>query len=206
MKKFKNLALGILGAGLLFTSLFACNNDEVQKPQQEDSTITLSAKSSEELELTAIGNVKSGTAVPLYNKDLLAKNLVLKGLFAEIESIDLDYGYDSENNQHIAFFTIIGKNPNNFSLESFQAELIVDGNIVIMPDPNAPDLPITIFAKHSCAGAPCNSCSFTRTGFLNLKITGCKCNEQGEGKRCNHGINGGASTKEIVDTVVDTIL
>ena len=206
MNKLKLFVLGITGAVFVTAGLYACSNDEANNPQQENPSIALSAKSSQEIGATPIGNIENGKAIPLYKEDLLKANLISKGFFAEIESIDLEYGYDSENKEDVAYFTIIGKNASDFSLEAFQAELIVDGNVLIMPDPRTPELPITTFAKHSCAGAPCNSCEFTRTGFLNLRITGCKCNEKKEGTRCNHGLNGGASTKELVDTVVDTVL
>ena len=205
MKKIKIFTFSLLAIAFTAIGLYSCSNEETLQSNHE-SAEQISNLQSRSDGSTHIGNIENGAAIPLYDKDLLKANLVLNGLFAEIESIDLDYGYDSENNQDIAILTMIGKNTNDFSLEAFQAELIVDGNILILPDPTNPDLPVTTFAKHSCAGAPCNSCAFTRTGFLNLKITGCKCNEKKEGTRCNHGINGGASTKEIVDTVVDTVL
>lgn len=210
MKKIKHFALGIIGVALVTFGLYACSNDEVNNPKQEDSSITLSAKSNQEIEATTIGNIESGTAIPLYNKDLLETNLVSKGLFAEIESIDLDYGYDSENNQHIAFFTIIGKNTSDFSLEAFQAELIVDENILIMPDPNDPDLPVTTFAKHSCNGKNCRKCLFERTGIFGLRIVGCNpcgaVNEEGKPSGCDHNIGGGATTIEIVKELKDAAL
>jgi len=210
MRKIKIFAFSILGAALVTIGLYSCSNDEVNSLQQEDSSITLSAKSNQEIEAIAIGNIENGNAIPLYNKDLLETNLVSKGLFAEIESIDLDYGYDSENNQHIAFFTIIGKNTSDFSLESFQAELVVDGNFLIIPDPTTPDLPVTTFAKHSCNGKNCRKCSFERTGIFGWRIVGCNpcgaVNEEGKPGGCDHNLGGGATTIEIVKELKDTVL
>ncbi|MDQ8015125.1 MAG: hypothetical protein REI96_21950 [Flavobacterium nitrogenifigens] len=210
MNKLKKITLGIIGATLVTVGIFACSNDELNSPIHNELSNTLSAKSTQEIEKTVIGNIKTGIATPLYNKDLLKTNLISKGLFAEIESIDLDYGYDSENNQHVAFFTIIGKNASNFSLEAFQAELIVDGNILIMPDPTTPDLPVTTFAKHSCNGKNCRKCSFERTGFLGLRIVGCNpcgaVNEPGKPGGCDHNLGGGATTIEIVKELKDTVL
>src|SRR5690606_24932841 len=86
MRKIKIFAFFILGAALVTIGLYSCSNDEVNSLQQEDSSITLSAKSNQEIEAIAIGNIENGNAIPLYNKDLLETNLVSKGLFAEIES------------------------------------------------------------------------------------------------------------------------
>lgn len=203
MKNLKHLALGIIGAIFLTASLFACSNDEVNKTVQENVNMHLSAKTNENIKPTAIGLIESEIAVTLFNKEILTKKLISGDLFVEIESIDLDYGFDSENDEHVAYLTIIGKNSNDFSLEAFQAKLVKEGDLLIIQDPIAQP---TLFAKHSCAGSPCTSCSFTRTGFLNLKITGCACNQDKEGATCNHSINGGTTTLEIVKTVVDTAL
>jgi hypothetical protein len=43
---------------------------------------------------------------------------------------------------------------------------------------------------HTCTGAPCSSCDFTKEGE---KITGCACNDEGNvsQKKCNHTVSGG---------------
>lgn len=124
----------------------------------------------------------------MFNKEQLEIDLVQEGVFAEVESIEI-----GKNR-----LTVIGKDTNDFSLMAFQGELIKEGNELYFPNPNNPELPNTTFAKHSCVGASCSSCSFLRSGNGGIfsKITGCQCESGGT---CNHTV----SAQDPLDTVID---
>lgn len=101
--------------------------------------------------------------------------------------------------------TIIGKDPSDLSITAFQADLVIDEEEIFIMNPV---LSPSFFNKHSCTGAPCSSCAFTRTGFLNLRITGCKCNDEIDDNKCNHGINNGGAGEviKVVEVVTDVVV
>lgn len=156
-------------------------------------------------EREAIATIVGSTAVPLYDETTLTTALLAEDVFKEFESIDLDYYYNSDDGQYEALLTIIGKDPSDLSITAFQADLVIDEeevfimNLVLSP---------SFFNKHSCTEAPCSSCSFTRNGFLNLRITGCVCNDNIEGNKCNHGINNGGAGEviKVVEVVTDVVV
>lgn len=188
MRNFKTITLGILGAALLSFGLYACSNDESANTKQENSEQINALQSKSGSDKLIARQVSEGDAILLFDSKQLKLDLVKEGLFAEVESIEV-----GEN-----LLTIIGKDVKDFSLNAFQTELTRKGNELYFPNPNNPDLPITTFAKHTCAGNNCSSCDFTRKGGSLSKITGCKCNGGGS---CNHTKSG----QDVADTVKDVL-
>lgn len=109
MNIFKKIVLGAAGAALITVGLFSCSNEENQNPQQQEFKTT--SHYDDDFERAAIAVLDEGEAVPLYDEVSLGMALVSEGIFAEVESIDLDYYYNSEENQEEALLTIIGKEP-----------------------------------------------------------------------------------------------
>lgn len=187
MNRLKLFVLGITGAVLVAAGLFACSNDEANNTQKDNTEqrSILQGKSTEDVLIAS--NNDDGTLTLLFDKDQFKEDLLNQGIFSEVESIEI-----GENR-----LTIIGKSTDDFSLMAFQTELIKEGNDLYFPDPNNSELPNTTFAKHSCAGASCSSCSFIRSGGIFSKITGCECNTTGGS--CNHTV----SSQDTLDTVID---
>lgn|SRR5690606_22302635 len=188
MKNFKKITLGLLGAAILSLGLYACSNDETTNSKQENSEQNNTLQSKSETNVLIARQVSESSAILLFDSKQLKLDLVEEGLFAEVESIEV-----GEN-----LLTIIGKDVKDYSLSAFQTELIKDGNELYFPNPNDPDLPVTTFAKHTCAGNGCSSCDFTRKGGSLSKITGCACNGDGT---CNHTKSG----QDVADTVKDVV-
>lgn len=89
MMKIKYLVLGVAGAALITVGLFSCSNEETNNSQHEESQ-TMTSKSSV-FEREAIATIVGSTAVPLYDETTLTTALLAEDVFAEVESIDLDY-------------------------------------------------------------------------------------------------------------------
>src|SRR5690554_4862462 len=188
--KLKFIALAILVLG---TFVFIACSDEGNTVNSVDSNTT-NFKISSELERTVVAVIVDNQAVPLYDEIILKEMFVNRGLFREVESIDLAYGFNPEIDEYEAFLTIIAEEEINSSLVAvaIQADLIIDGGNLIIEDPEIQPI---AFAKHSCTPDNCRKCAFERSGFLGLRIDGCKecgaVNNPEKGGYCNHGINGG---------------
>lgn len=200
MKKLKQLVLGMLSATFLTVGLFACSNDEVNNMQNETTDITTELKTKTGSDVL-IAQDQSGSTTPvfLFDSNLMKRDLVSQGIFAEVESIEI-----GEN-----LLTIIGKNINTFDLVAFQVELVKIGDKYYFPNPDNPNLPITTFASHECNGVDCSSCAFEYAlkpnGKPSGKIIGCKCNVVGI---CNHKITDkdqSDKNKETAKTFIDII-
>lgn len=198
MKKIKHYALGLLSAVLVTAGLHACSNEEANNPQQKEFSTTVSAKSSDDFERGAVAVIEDGEAVPLYDETRLNITLVTEGFFAEIESIGLVYGFNPEVEEYEAFLTIVAKETVDLSLVAIEIDLIRDGGQLFIMNP---EIVPHLFNKHSCIGYNCRSCAFTRRGFFR-RITGCtSCqavNEPSKPAGCNHSINGGGVSVELV--------
>ena len=177
MTKIKHFTLGLLGAVLVTVSLFSCSNDQVNNQQEEFNTTT-SAKADEEFDQIALATVDGSAVTPLYDEVSLRAALVSEGFYDLVESVDVDYNFDS--NTYEAYFTVIGSK-DGLAI-AYQAELIKEGRNLFITNPI---MQPNFFNKHTCAGSVCSSCDFVKGGWL--KITGCTCNEVAiEGGHCNH--------------------
>lgn len=182
MKNFKKIALSFLGVAFIATGFVACSNDDTGELQQE-TTATMSVTSNEDFEKVAIATVEDNDVVtPLYDEAKLKESLVSEGFYAEVESIELEYYFNNDTKKQEAFFTIVAKSKDDFMLEAFVADLVIDGGKIFMMNPNSAP---TLFMNHKCEGSGCSSCDFTRDKWL--KITGCKCAvKTTEGGSCDH--------------------
>lgn len=155
----------------VLSSFFVCNGF-AKTSDQHDEPIVLNKEGGK----IAIGKVeKSGKVNPLVDLKQLKEVLLQEGFLQEIETIDLSEHY----------FTIIGKEANNFALQAYQIELVRSGDTLYLLDDN--DNVVVI--KHSCAATASNAdCNFKRN--KKDKILGCKNNGA---TVCNHTI----ASKEI---------
>lgn len=172
MKRLKQIALGVLGAGLLITGLFACSNDESNNPKQENEE-QKSILQSKSLSNIKIGEIVNGEVRPLFKSEDFKTEFLKSNLLAEVEDVELNENY----------LTIIGKDKNDFSLVAIQVELTKDGSDLFFP---SIEPPMQVLETHKCAGSNCSKCSFIRD--KNDKIQGCKCGENVKGKSCNHSV------------------
>ena len=83
MSKIKHFVLGILGVVLITAGLFSCNNKEQGKFDRK-----------------AVATTKGDVATPLYDEDAVKTTLVSEGLFTEVESVVLIYGFNSDENKN----------------------------------------------------------------------------------------------------------
>lgn len=177
MKKIKIFAFSILCAALVTVGLYACSNDEANKPHEENIEQTSNLQNKEDGSFE-IGTVdKNGIPQFSIDKEKFAIEILKDDLLAEIESIEIDDTY----------LTIIGKDKKDFSLVAFQAKLINDGSTLYFPNPNTSDL--TTFSADTCAGTNCSSCAFTRKNGDKGAITGCNCGSKIDPEKpggCNH--------------------
>src|SRR5690606_13992355 len=158
-----NYALKIISILLLGLSFVAC-------------------KHKESLDRVAVATMVNDEVQPLFDTDDLKKNLIADGFYTKVEDIQLGHFYNPEQNEQEAFFTIFAKSKDDFMLEAFVADLVIDGGKIFMMNPNSAP---TLFMNHKCEGSGCSSCDFTRDKWL--KITGCKCAvKTTEGGSCDH--------------------
>lgn len=197
MKKFKNFGLGIVGATLLIVGLVSCTNDESNKTIEngaKDESIFKSKTSSNLL----IANYSDHKISLLFDKNDLEASLISEGIFAEVESIEIEEG----------FLTIIGKDIDSFKLQAFQVELIKTENEYYYPNPEDTNLPVTTFATHECDGDKCSSCSFlyaTKPNGKRGNIIGCDCNDTGS---CDHKMidkDKSDKNKETAKTILEIL-
>ena len=187
MKLFKKTIFSIFGAALLTTGFVACSSDDNSTTEStltaETTNSTMSVKSNEDFEKVAMATVEDNDVVtPLYDEAKLKESLVSEGFYAEVESIELEYYFNNDTKKQEAFFTIVAKSKDDFMLEAFVADLVIDGGKIFMMNPNSAP---TLFMNHKCKGSGCSSCDFTRDKWL--KITGCKCAvKTTEGGSCDH--------------------
>ncbi len=200
--KLKFIALAILVLGTF--GFIACS-DEGNTVNSVDSNTT-NFKISNELERDVVAVIVDNQAVPLYDEIILKEMFVNRGLFREVKSIDLVYGFNSEEDNYEAFLTIVAKEEINSSLVAvaIEADLILDGDHLIIGDPEVKPY---LFTKHECKGYNCLSCTFKREGFLGLRIVGCNpcggANQPEEPSGCNHSSSsgGGSAVKEAVNLI-----
>jgi hypothetical protein len=182
---------------------FACAIDnENHNPKQEDYGTETIAKSGVDFGGGIIAVIRNNEATPMYDENIVKTELVNEGFFSTVESIELVYGFNAAEGNYEAFVNIVGKQTvDSVSVSvAYVADLIIqDDNIIIKNPEIAPNL----FNKHTCTGNPCSSCEFTRSGFWNIKITGCKCNDSNQSNTCNHSINGGGVPVKAIKTLVD---
>ena len=181
-----------IGATLVTAGIFSCSNDEVNKSPLENTEqkSNLQHKDDGPIEIGKITGREDDAEFTIDIEKF--KTEILKyDLLAEIESVEIDATY----------LTIIGKDKEDFSLISFQAELLKDGAVLYFP--NIENVPIETFSTHTCRGNNCSSCAFIKDA--KNKITGCEC-KTGRGQ-CNHTISEGEDTlidkiKKWVDMVI----
>ncbi len=167
MMKFKN-ALMILVA----LTTICVSKAENSKVEKSENLVVLQKERGK----IAIGKVsESGEVNSLIDLKQLKEVLLQEGFLQEIETVELAEHY----------FTIIGKEANDFALQAFQIELVRSGDTLYLLDDN--DNVVVI--KHSCAATASNAdCNFKRGE--KSKILGC--NDNGT-IVCNHTI----ASKEI---------
>lgn len=176
MSKIKHFVLGIVGVVLITAGLFSCNNKEQGKFDRK-----------------AVATINGDVATPLYDEDAVKNALVSEGLFAEVKSVELVYGFNSDENKNYALLTIIGKNTSDL-LQAFEAKLMVNNDKLIMV---SPAIDSDLFTIHTCNNVNCNNCDFATDQWQ--RITGCKsCAtddiiEQDQTAFCNHSMSTGNS-------------
>ncbi|MDQ8015306.1 MAG: hypothetical protein REI96_22860 [Flavobacterium nitrogenifigens] len=179
IKKIKIFAFSILCAALVTVGLYACSNDEANKPHQENIEQISNLQNKEDGSFE-IGTVdKNGIPQFSIDKEKFASEILKDDLLAEIESIEIDDTY----------LTIIGKDKKDFSLVYFQAKLTKDGSTLYFPNPENSDL-MTTFNTNTCAGSNCTGCTFKKQDG---KIVGCDCSGTGDSSGdkvgyCNHSV------------------
>jgi hypothetical protein len=156
-----------------------------------------------------IGVIQNGVAVPLYDDSDVKNALISDGVFSSIESIEIVYGINPDGNKEEAFVTLIGVEAASSTLVGIVADLTIDGNQLIIDNPEINPQP---FATNTCTGTNCAWCEFDRSWFLG-RIRGCKpCSRPGGDNgpaTCNHSIStGGAMTvlKPMANTLVKNSL
>jgi len=130
--------------------------------------------------------VQGQTEIVLINSSDYIDSIVSEGIFDNVDEISIKYGQvvdDSGNINKGGYFTAIGKK--NGQSVSYQVPLTFDNSGKLFIE-NPTMVPL---ATHSCIGDGCSSCSFSRGGFLGIKITGCVCN--GTSGTCNHSVTSG---------------
>lgn len=186
MSKIKHFVLGIVGVVLITAGLFSCNNKEQGKFDRK-----------------AVATINGDVATPLYDEDAVKTTLVSEGLFTEVESVVLVYGFNSDENKNYALLTIIGKNTSDL-LQAFEAKLMVNNDKLIMVNPA---IDSDLFTIHTCDNVNCNICDFATDQWQ--RITGCKsCAaddliEQDQTAFCNHSISTGNSG--VISRISNTI-
>jgi len=132
-----------------------------------------------------LGNAVDGqNEIVLQNSSDLIDAIVSEGTFDLVEEISIKYGEEIDGNLNKGgYFTAIGKKDGNSV--SYQVPLTFDNSGQLFIE-NPAMVPL---ATHTCIGDGCSSCSFSRGGFLNIKITGCVCN--GTSGSCNHSVTSG---------------
>lgn len=141
-----------------------------------------------------IGKIIDGEPNPIVDFDEIEKKFIDDRIFINVESIKLEYGFNTQLSKYEAYLTIIADEEIDNSMVSvaFQVELVIEGDDLVVENP---DFQSSMFKKHSCIGQNCRSCKFERGGFLNLKIIGCepcaKVNNLELPGYCEHGLNGG---------------
>lgn len=176
MSKIKHFVLGIVGVVLITAGLFSCNNKEQGKFDRK-----------------AVATINGDVATPLYDEDAVKTTLVSEGLFTEVESVVLVYGFNSDENKNYALLTIIGKNTSDL-LQAFEAKLMVNNDKLIMVNPA---IDSDLFTIHTCNNVNCNNCDFATDQWQ--RVTGCKsCAtddfiEQDQTAFCNHSVSTGNS-------------
>lgn len=152
-----------------------------------------------------IGKVIDGQPNPIVDFDEIEKKFIDDSIFINVESIKLEYGYNTQLSKYEAYLTIIADEEIDNSMVSvaFQVELVIEGDDLVVENP---DFQPSLFNKHSCTGLNCRTCMFERGGFLGLKIIGClpcaNVNDVEKPGYCNHSINGGgAPIKEVIHMI-----
>jgi len=194
MKNFKKITLGVLGAALLALGLYSCNNDESKDlNSQNTESMNSSAQARPTGGYFKFGEIVNGKFVSLVDLNAIKSEMLTIGVFAEIESVEINENY----------LTIIGKDVDSFNLIAFQAKFTKIGSDVLLP--NAAYSPL--FAEtHSCAGNGCSSCAFIKDE--NGKTIGCDC--KAGGGTCNHSVTDDGKNPDITDKpktkIWDTLL
>jgi hypothetical protein len=206
MRHIKHYALGLMGAALLTAGLYSCSNEESTNFQQEESSATVRLKSNNNFEGGPIAVIDNGVARPLYDEVSVKADLIAENVFESIESIELVYGINPDTNNEEAFLTVIGVDKTTSQVVAIVADLTIDGDKLIIENP---DTHQQAFAANTCNGVNCRSCQFERTGFLGLRITGCKpCsspNDDSLPSACNHSQTsggGGGIIMKLVETLI----
>lgn len=191
MKKIKHYALGLLGAALVTAGIIACSNEEANTTNSEIATTSWNKSGSS---LTGpVGKIVNGLAVPSYDEANVRAELIADGTFKTIYSIELAYEYNAVQKNYESFMTVIGQETASSPTVAIVADLIIDGNQLIIQNPENNQ---QAFRFHECLAQNCRSCDFKRAGGRFSRITGCKpCSvpEDSGTPACNHRTNNGSS-------------
>ncbi len=193
MKKIKHYALGLLGAALVTAGIIACSSEEANTTQQEPATTSWN-KSGSTFTGGPVATITNGKATLIHSEADIKASLIAKGVFTDIKSIEVAYGLNPDTKLQEAFVTIIGIETASAAPLAFVADLTINGNQLIIPNPADNQ---QAFATHTCTGNDCQWCEFDRTWFLG-RIKGCKPCSRGNGS-CNHGISSGGAGTIILD-------
>lgn len=185
----KKIVFYVLGLFLLGTLTFtACNKETHNQNESKTNSNNVAEIKSQELRLLAeIG--ENNELIEMFNKQELFDVIKNSGEFVEVEPVELNY-LPLEN---LAFLTFIMRDYDDVA-HAIQFTLTIDGNSIYLPKPIMDDgqLDLNVTSTHTCTGAPCSSCSFSRALWGIGWITGCKCNDSGSGN-CNHTRTSGGS-------------
>lgn len=168
MKLSKNV---MMLSVIALTTVFVSKAENFRVEESEISAVLQKEKGK-----FAIGKVmKSGEVSSFIDLKQLKEGLLQMEFLQEIEAVELTKNY----------FTIIGKEANDFTLQAYQIELVRDGDTLYLLD----EKESLVVLKHSCAATASNAdCNFKRGE--KSKILGC--NDNGT-IVCNHTI----ASKEI---------
>jgi hypothetical protein len=203
MKSIKYYALGLLSAAFLTVAITACSNEEPTNMQADQSSAAVPLKSGDEFTGGPVAKIVNGDAVPLYNADSLKVALVSTKFFSAVESIEVTYGVDPATNDTEAFMTIIGIEPGTSAMLVLVADLKLDGDQLLIPNP---ETNVQAFATHTCKSVNCSQCNFKKQGLFG-RIVGCEpCGGaaiEGQPAGCEHSVtSGGGNLLKVVLEIV----
>lgn len=199
MKKIKHYALGLLGAALVTAGIIACSSEEANSTQQETAA-TAWNKSGSTFTGGPVATITNGVAALIHSEADIKASLIAKGIFTDVESVEVAYGLNPDTKLQEAFVTVIGKETASAAPLAIVADLTINGNQLIINNPSDNQ---QAFSTHTCIGTNCGWCQFDRTWFLG-RIKGCKpCSrviDKDSSSACNHSTSTGSAGTIILET------
>lgn len=133
---------------------------------------------------TAIAKVEKADVKPMFDIEILKQRLLLEEFFAEIDHIEITSELNPESNKYESHLIITGKNPVDFGMMAYQAELVEKKGVLYLGNPTIHD---ELYLRHYCNSVKDTNCEFGRND--NKSIFGCK-------NSCNHSLETGNVTDQ----------